>query len=80
MRPLELAAALGTAVSVLTACAHMSQGPTALTPVCTALIGPIHYNTFKRTSPRYAARQLAPDLKKRNDVGRYLGCPQYRRW
>lgn len=50
---------------------------TSTTPVCTALIGPIKYNTQKRTSLRFAGPKLAPDLKQRNQVGQNLGCKQY---
>ena len=80
MRRLELAAAFATALSVLTACAGGPRPVKSLTPVCTALIGPIKYNTFNPKSGRYAGKQLAPDLHERNTVGRNLDCPQYRRW
>jgi hypothetical protein len=50
---------------------------TTLTPVCDALIGPIPYNTYKKTSPRYAGPALAVDLQQRNQVGQRLNCPQY---
>lgn len=64
---------------VLSACAG---GPkpslNQIKPVCTALIGPIKYNTYKKTSRRYAGPDLAPDLKARNQVGQGLGCPAYR--
>jgi hypothetical protein len=60
-------------------CAHTGVRPTpTLTPACTALIGPIKYNTYVRTSRRYAGPDLAGDLKQRNQVGQFLGCPQYR--
>lgn len=45
-----------------------------ITPICTAMIGPIHYNSTVPKSKRFAGAQLAPDLKQRNQVGRYLGC------
>lgn len=48
-------------------------------PICKALIGPIKYNTYVHSSKRYAGSQLAPDLKARNQVGQWLGCPAYRR-
>lgn len=51
---------------------------TSTTPVCSALIGPIKYNSQKRTSARFAGPKLAPDLKQRNQVGENLNCPQYR--
>lgn len=47
-------------------------------PVCTALIGPIKYNTYNSKSHRFAGDQLATDLAARNRVGQYLGCPAYR--
>lgn len=50
---------------------------TSTTPVCTALIGPIKYNTQKPASLRFAGPKLAPDLKQRNQVGQSLGCKQY---
>jgi len=51
--------------------------PTTLQSICTALIGPIYYNTTTKTSSRYAGRVLGMDLKQRNQVGQRLGCPQY---
>ena len=51
---------------------------TTLTPICSALVGPIKYNTFKKLSLRYAGRVLAGDLHQRNEIGQRLGCPQYR--
>lgn len=51
---------------------------TSTTPVCSALIGPIKYNSQKPTSPRFAGKALAPDLKQRNQVGEKLRCPAYR--
>ena len=64
-----LAGALG-------ACA--TTAPTSFAPTCTALIGPIKYNTFVKTSRRYSGPDLALDLKARNQVGQTLGCPLYR--
>jgi hypothetical protein len=61
-----------------TACATLGVSPTSLDPTCTALVGPIKYNTFVKTSQRYAGPALAPDLKARNQVGQYLGCPLYK--
>jgi hypothetical protein len=49
-----------------------------ITPVCTALIGPIKYNSTNPKSARHAGSALAPDLKQRNQVGRSLGCAAYR--
>ena len=47
-------------------------------PVCDALIGPIKYNSTTQTSKRFAGSALVPDLKQRNQVGEWLGCPAYR--
>jgi hypothetical protein len=52
--------------------------PSAKEPICDALVGPIRYNSQDKNSLRYAARLLVPDLKQRNQIGRRLGCPQYR--
>jgi hypothetical protein len=63
---------------LLTSCAGASQlTPTSTSPVCEALIGPIVYNSTKRTSTRFAGPALVPDLKQRNQVGENLGCPQF---
>lgn len=67
------------AISVLAGCAG---GPKPsldqITPVCKALIGPIKYNSTVATSQRFAGPALAPDLKARNQVGQWLGCPAYK--
>ncbi len=42
--------------------------------ICEALIGPITYNSFNKSSQRYAAVILAMDLKQRNQVWTQLGC------
>jgi hypothetical protein len=52
--------------------------PPQLRPICSALVGPIHYNTFNKASRRYAADLLAMDIHQRNAIGQRLGCPQYR--
>lgn len=46
-------------------------------PICKALIGPIKYNSTKKTSLRFAGQVLALDLKQRNQVGERLGCTGY---
>lgn len=67
---LALALALG-------GCATM--GPVnSLKPTCSALLGPIKYNSYNVKSRRHAGPDLALDLKARNQVGRWLGCSQYR--
>ena len=53
-------------------------GPAGFTAICTALIGPIKYNTYNHKSQRYAGPILGMDLKQRNQVGQRLGCPLYR--
>ena len=64
---------------ILAGCATLSQlPPSALAPICKALIGPIKYNSLSPTSKRFAAALLAVDLKQRNQVGRNLGCPLYK--
>ena len=52
--------------------------PSAIAPICKALIGPIKYNSQSPMSKRFAAALLAMDLKQRNQVGRNLGCPLYK--
>lgn len=52
--------------------------PSAISPICKALIGPIKYNSAVLGSKRFAAALLAMDLKQRNQVGRNLGCPLYK--
>lgn len=54
--------------------------PAGLHAVCTALVGPIRYNTYNKASGRYAGPILGLDLKQRNQIGQRLGCPQYREW
>lgn len=66
-------------VVLLAGCAHVPDGrPTTRQPVCDALIGPIKYNSTNPKSRRHAGPDLAPDLKRRNQVGVNLRCPQYR--
>lgn len=63
---------------LLAGCETDGVGPSSLKPVCAALIGPIKYNTFNKASQRYAAKVLAVDLSKRNQVGRRLGCQKFK--
>lgn len=59
-------------------CAHVPPPPTEdASPICDALIGPIRYSSTNKASRRYAAPDLAPELKERNQVGVQLHCPQY---
>lgn len=72
--PIALLVALG-------GCSHEppgSSGIQSLKPVCTALIGPIRYNSADPNSQRHAGPDLAPDLEKRNRVGSRLNCPEYK--
>lgn len=66
-------------VVMLAGCSH---GPkpslNQIKPICTALIGPIKYNSTVPSSKRFAGPALAPDLKRRNQVGQSLRCPAYR--
>ena len=64
--------------ALLSGCATVNTRSASLTPVCKALIGPIHYNSKLKTSSRYAGPALAPDLAQRNQVGINLACPAYR--
>ncbi len=63
-------------------CASCAGGPKPsldqIKPVCDALIGPIKYNSTVPSSKRFAGSALVPDLKQRNQVGEWLGCPAYR--
>lgn len=52
--------------------------PAGLHAICAALVGPIKYNTYTKTSGRYAGPILGMDLKQRNQIGQRLGCPLYR--
>ena len=62
---------------LLGGCPNDELPPSAIAPICKALIGPIKYNTKIPGSKRFAAALLAMDLKERNQVGRNLGCPLY---
>lgn len=42
--------------------------------ICTALVGPIRYNSTKPVSLRYAGKVLVPDLKQRNQIWDGLHC------
>ena len=63
---------------MLAACDPKELPPSAIAPICEALVGPIKYNSTDKMSQRYAAALLAMDLKQRNQIGRKLGCPQYK--
>lgn len=67
-------------VVLLSGCVTTSTPPPSnrVVPVCTALIGPIQYNSQNPKSRRHAGPDLAPDLKRRNQVGQRLRCPAYR--
>ena len=66
------------AALLLAACDPNALPPSAIAPVCSALVGPIKYNSTNKMSKRFAAALLAMDLKQRNQVGVNLGCPQYK--
>jgi hypothetical protein len=63
---------------LLSACNVRDIPPSAIPPICRALVGPIAYNTTNVMSERYAAYLLSLDLHKRNEIGRRLGCPQFK--
>lgn len=71
-------AILIAAVLALGGCAHTGVVSPSMSPTCTALIGPLKYNTYVKTSRRYAGRDLAADIHQRNQVGQFLGCPAFR--
>ena len=76
-----LIAVLGAALT-LAGCASRIDpkdlNPNNLSAVCQALVGPIKYNSQNVKSKRHAGPELAPDLKRRNQIGQALHCPQYR--
>lgn len=59
-------------------CMEATKRAAGVEPVCTALIGPIKYNSTDVKSRRHAGADLSVDLHKRNQVGVNLGCKQYR--
>jgi hypothetical protein len=74
-----LVLALLLVLVLLSGCVTNGPGSsTTLQPVCDALIGPIKYNSTNPKSARHAGKALVPDLRERNQVGRNLGCAQYR--
>lgn len=64
---------------LLAGCDPSDLSPATLDSICSALVGPIRYNTYKPTSPRHAGPVLGMDLKQRNQIGQRLGCPAYYR-
>jgi hypothetical protein len=69
-----------SAALLLGACDLKSRlPPSAIAPICKALVGPIKYTSTNKMSQRYAAYLLSLDLKQRNQIGVELGCPQYKR-
>lgn len=67
-----------SALTLLSACGVEDIPPSAIPPICRALVGPIKYNSTDVMSQRYAAYLLALDLHQRNEIGRKLGCPQFK--
>jgi hypothetical protein len=59
-------------------CTPEDLPPASIAPICAALVGPISYNTRNKMSQRYAAYLVALDIHQRNEIGRKLGCPQYK--
>lgn len=78
MRKLSIAPVLLVLALALGGCNPDDLSPAGLRAICTALIGPIKYNTYVKSSGRYAGPILGMDLKQRNQIGQRLGCPQYR--
>jgi len=79
MRKYTIAPILFLLLCLLGGCDPSELAPASLNAICTALVGPIKYNTYKPTSGRYSGPVLALDLKQRNQIGRKLGCPLYKR-
>lgn len=65
-------------VFLLGGCDPGALPPSSIAPICRALVGPIKYNSTNVMSQRYAAYLLTLDLHARNEIGRKLGCPQYK--
>lgn len=63
---------------LLAGCDETSLTPADRGSVCTALKGPIYYNTYDSKSGRYSGPVLALDLKSRNQIGQRLGCPAFK--
>jgi hypothetical protein len=63
---------------LLSGCGVEDIPPSAIPPICRALVGPISYNSTDAMSQRYAAYLLALDLHQRNEIGRKLGCPAFK--
>ena len=64
--------------ALLTGCDVADIPPSAIPPICRALVGPIKYNSTNTMSQRYAAYLLSLDLHQRNEIGRKLGCPAFK--
>jgi hypothetical protein len=61
-------------VSLAAACTPQDLTPAQTRSICHAMVGPIRYNTYDKTSQRYAAQLLALDLKQRNQIYVALKC------
>lgn len=77
MRTLSIIFAASLAV-LLAGCTEDDLPPSAIAPICKALVGPIKYNTKDVMSQRYAAYLLSLDLHQRNEIGRKLKCPKFK--
>jgi len=62
----------------LASCTPEDLTPVQRNTICTALVGPIRYNTYDPKSGRYSGHVLALDLKVRNQIGEALRCPLYK--
>ena len=78
MRKVPLIATLCILGVLVAGCGTEDIPPSAIPPICRALVGPIKYNSKNVMSQRYAAYLLALDLHQRNVIGKKLGCPQYK--
>lgn len=65
-------------LAFLGGCMEATKRAAGIEPVCSALIGPIKYNSTNGKSRRHAGPDLAVDLHKRNQVGTNLRCPTFR--
>lgn len=69
---------IGVVALLLSGCGPEDLPPSAIPPICRALVGPIKYNSSNIMSKRYAGYLLTLDIHQRNEIGRKLGCPAYK--
>ena len=78
MKPIIILPIIALGVMLAGCDPQQTLGPAGLQSICSALVGPIKYNTYNKNSARHAGPVLGMDLKQRNQIGQRLGCPQYR--